>query len=236
MEQINVSNLTKKYGELTALNDVSLDVESGILFGLLGPNGSGKSTMIKCLTGQIKPTSGNIGVLGTDVVKEPVDVREKIGIIPEQENPPSFLTAEEYLYFVGRIRRLDRKDIEQETKKWFRFLEFESQRNILCKDLSRGTRQKLMFAQAFMHKPKLAFIDEPLINLDPIIQKSVKDFLLDEVKKGHTIFFSTHILEIAEEICDKVAILHLGNLIYVGKPKKDLTRFFLKEVENLKKK
>lgn len=236
MEQIHVTNLTKKYGNLTALDNVSLNVKGGVLFGLLGPNGSGKSTMIKCITGQIKPTTGKIDVLGTDVVTEPVKVRESIGIIPEQENPPSFLTAEEYMYFVGKIRNMDKKDIESETRKWFKFLEFDSQKNILCKDLSRGTRQKLMFAQAFLHKPKLAFIDEPLINLDPIIQNSVKDFLLDEVKKGHTIFFSTHILEVAEEICNEVAILHQGKMIYLGKPKKDLSKFFLKEVENLNKK
>ena len=235
MEQIHVSNLTKKYGNLTALDNVSFEVKSGTLFGLLGPNGSGKSTMIKCLTGQIKPTEGKINVLGTDVLAEPVRVRENIGIIPEQENPPSFLTAEEYMYFVGKIRNLDRKDIESETKKWFKFLEFDSQRDILCKDLSRGTRQKLMFAQAFLHKPKLAFIDEPLINLDPIIQKNVKDFLLDEVKKGHTIFFSTHILEVAEEICNEVAILHQGKMIYLGKPKKNLPGFFLSEVKRLNK-
>lgn len=227
---VNVSNLSKEYSQVQAVNKVSLKVNKGEIFGLLGPNGSGKTTMVKCLTGQIKPTSGEITVLGIDVLKDPVKVRELIGIIPEQENPPSFLTAEEYLEFVAKIRKM--KNYEKEIDRWFKFLEFDDQRNNLCKDLSRGTRQKLMFAQAFIHEPSLAFIDEPLINLDPVVQRKIKDFLLSYVKKGNTIFLCTHILEIAEEICDNVCILNKGKLLYQGKPKKNLESFFLKSVKN----
>jgi len=164
---IEVNNLTKNFGDLKAVNNVSLSIEEGELFGLLGPNGSGKTTMIKMMTGQIKPTEGGARILGVDVLKDPTRVRELVGIIPEQENPPSFLTSEEYLHFVGKIRKLD--NIESRCDKWFRLLDFENQRKVLCKDLSRGTRQKLMFSQAFIHDPRIAFIDEPLINLDPII-------------------------------------------------------------------
>lgn len=229
-----MKNLTKNFGELKAVNNLSFSIKEGELFGLLGPNGSGKTTTVKLLTGQIKPTKGNATVLGINVLKDPVKVRELVGIIPEQETPPSFLTSEEYLHFVGKIRNLDK--IEERSNNWFEFLEFEDQKNVLCKDLSRGTRQKLMFAQAFLHEPKIAFIDEPLINLDPIIQRKVKDYLQDFVKNSGTLFFSTHVLEIAEEICTRIGIIDKGALIYEG-PIKDLKKkgqkledFFLKHV------
>jgi len=232
---IEAKNLTKKFGYITAVNNLSLSVKEGELFGLLGPNGSGKTTTIKILTGQIKPTSGSATVLGIDVIKEPIKVRELVGIVPEQESPPSFLTAEEYLYFVAKIRKL--KNIDEACGKWFDFLDFEDQRKVLCKDLSRGTRQKLMIAQAFLHEPKIAFIDEPLVNLDPILQKKVKDFLQDYVKKGNTIFMSTHALETAEEICTRIAVLNKGELVYEGsiksikRKRQKLESFFLKLVE-----
>ncbi|HNX18297.1 MAG TPA: ABC transporter ATP-binding protein [Methanoregula sp.] len=211
---IEANNLTKMYGDLAAVKNVTITVRKGALFGLLGPNGSGKSTMIKMLTGQIQPTSGSATVLGLDVKSDPVGVREKVGIIPEQETPPSFLSAIEYLNFVGAIRKIP--DIEEKASWWFDFLDFADKKNELCKDLSRGTRQKLMFAQAFIHKPVLALIDEPLINFDPIMQHKVKDYLTDYVKAGNTVFLSTHILEVAEEICSDFAILHKGTLLYTG--------------------
>jgi len=196
------------------VNLVTLQVEEGALFGLLGPNGSGKTTMIKMLTGQTRPASGHATVLGIDVVKDPIGVRKKIGIIPEQETPPSFLTAMEYLRFVAAIRKIP--DIEKKADWWFDFLDFADKKNVLCKNLSRGTRQKLMFTQAFIHEPALALIDEPLINFDPIMQDIVKNYLAEYVKAGRTIFISTHILEVAEEICSGFAILHKGNLLHTG--------------------
>ncbi|MCQ8894040.1 MAG: ABC transporter ATP-binding protein [Methanolinea sp.] len=211
---IETCGLSKVYGDVTALDSVSLSVEKGALFGLLGPNGSGKTTMIKVLTGQVRPTGGFAKVLGLDPAKDGVGVRERVGIIPEQESPPSFLSAMEYLEFVGAVRKIP--DIAEKAEKWFDILEFGDKKNVLCKDLSRGTRQKLMFAQAFIHEPVLALIDEPLINLDPLMQDVVKEFLSDYVRKGNTLFLSTHILEVAEEICSAVAILHRGRLLHAG--------------------
>ncbi len=231
---IETKNLTKKFGELKAVDDVSITIRKGEFFGLLGPNGSGKTTMIKLLTGQKKPTVGSAQVMGVDVLSDPIKVRELVGIIPEQESPPSFLTAEEYLNFVGKIRQLD--NIDEISSKWFEFLEFNDQREVLCKDLSRGTRQKLMFAQAFLHQPYLAFIDEPLINLDPVIQRKIKDYLQEFVKRGGTIFFSTHVLEIAEDLCTRIGIIHHGRIIHEGTIKElkarsqHLEDFFLKLV------
>lgn len=211
---IETRDLSKVYGDTTAVDHVTLSVEKGALFGLLGPNGSGKTTMIKVLTGQTRLTAGSATVLGLDVNEAPVGIRERVGIIPEQETPPSFLTATEYLDFVGAVRKIP--DIRKKADWWFDFLEFGDQRDVLCKDLSRGTRQKLMFAQAFLHRPVLALIDEPLINFDPIMQHLVKDFLTGYVREGNTIFISTHILEVAEEICSDFAILHKGKLLHTG--------------------
>ena len=211
---LEAKNLTKRYGDVIAVDSVSLAVEKGALFGLLGPNGSGKTTMIKMLTGQTRPTGGSATVLGLDVVQDPIGVRERVGIIPEQETPPSFLTATEYLDFVGEVRKI--QDVGKKADWWFDFLEFGEKRDVLCKDLSRGTRQKLMFTQAFLHQPALALIDEPLINFDPIMQRKVKDYLADYARHGNTIFISTHILGIAEEICSGFAILHKGKLLHTG--------------------
>ena len=217
---LEAKNLTKRYGDVIAVDNVSLAVEKGALFGLLGPNGSGKTTMIKMLTGQTRPTGGSATILGIEVVKDPVGVRGLVGIIPEQETPPSFLTSMEYLRFIAAVRNIT--DIETKADWWFDFLDFADKKNVLCKDLSRGTRQKLMFTQAFIHEPALALIDEPLINFDPIMQDLVKDYLAEYVKKGKTIFISTHILEVAEEICSGFAILHKGTLLHTG-PVADLT-------------
>ena len=235
MTVIKITDLTKEFGDLTAVNNVTLSIDEGQLFGLLGPNGSGKTTMIKMLTGQIKPTNGTAEILDINVLNNPIKVRAKVGIVPEQETPPSFLTAEEYLDFVGNIRKIE--NIRNLSEKWFKMLDFKDQKNALCKDLSRGTRQKLMVAQAFLHEPHIAFIDEPLINLDPIIQRTLKDFLLDYIKKGNTVFFSTHVLEIAEEICTQIGVIDKGKLLYQGpitelkKKKQHLEEFFLKLVK-----
>ena len=217
---IEARDVSKTYGDVHAVDHVNLRVEEGELFGLLGPNGSGKTTMIKMLTGQTRPSGGQATVLGVDVARDPVGVRRLVGIIPEQETPPSFLTAKEYLEFVGAVRNIP--DIEGKGDWWFEFLDFADKKNVLCKDLSRGTRQKLMFAQAFIHEPSLALIDEPLINFDPIMQELVKEYLVGYVKSGRTIFLSTHILEVAEEICSGFAILHKGTLLHTG-PLAELT-------------
>src|SRR5512136_529343 len=217
---LEAKNLTKNYGDVTAVNNVSLTVEKGALFGLLGPNGSGKTTMIKMLTGQTRPTSGSATVLGIDVISDPVGIRGQVGIIPEQETPPSFLTAMEYLEFVAAVRKIP--EIDTKADWWFEFLDFADKKHVLCKDLSRGTRQKLMCAQAFIHEPALALIDEPLINFDPIMQEVVKEYLVGYVKSGRTIFLSTHNLEVAEEICSGFAILHKGMLLHTG-PVAELT-------------
>jgi len=217
MPAIETTDLTKTYGDATALADLSLSVPEGELFGLLGPNGSGKTTTIEILTGQREPTSGSARVLGSDPVADPLAVRESVGILPEREDPPSFLTPREYLQFVGDVRDID--DIDDHIDTWADRLGFRDTLDTLSTDLSEGERQRVMLAQTFVHEPDLVFIDEPLVNLDPIMQAEVKDHLCDYCDRGNTLFLSTHFLEVAEQLCTGVAIVRDGRLVAERDPR-----------------
>ena len=217
MTAIETEGLTRRYGEVTALEDLSLTVDEGELFGLLGPNGSGKTTTIEILTGQLTPTSGSATVLSHDPVAEPLAVREAIGILPEREDPPSFLTPREYLQFVGDVR--DLADVAGRIETWADRLSFSHKLDTLATDLSEGERQRVMLAQAFVHEPSLVFIDEPLVNLDPILQEEVKDHLQEYCDAGNTLFLSTHFVDVAEELCTDVAILREGELLATRDPR-----------------
>ena len=211
---INTRDLTKQYGQVTALGGLSITVEQGESFCLLGPNGAGKSTTISILTGQIAPTSGSATVMGIDVTKDPLGVKKTIGIVPENEYPPSFLTVKEYLDLVCSIRNVP--DPEPKIDRWIEFFGLASKADVLCKDLSKGTKKKVIVSAALVHEPKLLFLDEPFLDLDPIVQHNLKGYLKDYVANGGTIFLSTHILEIAEKLCTRTAILSEGRLVASG--------------------
>ena len=208
MSVISCKNLSKKYDDVQALDGVDLEVDKGEFFGLLGPNGAGKTTLLKILTGQIRATEGTSEVLGIDVVKDVMGVKRKIGIVPEQESPPSFLTPREVLEMVSSIRKIEKPKIE----KWIEFFDMESLEGRVCRNLSRGQRQKVMLAAAFISETDLLFLDEPFINLDPIVQTKVRDWLIDFVKQGGTVFLNTHLLENAQRLCDRAAIIHEGKI------------------------
>jgi len=220
--------VVKQYGGMKALDSVNISVDEGDFFGFFGPNGAGKTTLIRIFTGQLEPTSGSVNVLGVDVVKDPLGVKRLIGIVPEVESPPTYLTAYEYLYFVGKIRGLE--GLEGRIDKWLSFFDLEEKKGTICKDMSKGMRQKLMLASAFIHEPKLLFLDEPFINLDPIYQRLLREYLEDYIAKGGTVFMASHILEISERLCNKLAIVNLGRVVAQGRIN-DLIR----EGENLEK-
>jgi len=234
MAAIEINDVVRDFGSMRALNRVSLKVEKGDLYGFFGPNGAGKTTLIRILTGQLEPTSGSVSVLGVDVVKEPMHVKELVGIVPEVESPPTYLTAYEYLYFVGKVRKLD--DLDGRISKWLSMFDLVSKKGTICKDMSKGMRQRLMLASAFMHEPELLFLDEPFINLDPIYQKLVREYLETYVSAGGTVFMCSHILEISERLCNKLAIVNLGKVVAEGAKKEllrdgeDLERLFLRAI------
>jgi ABC-2 type transport system ATP-binding protein len=210
---VRTTGLAKHYGEVTALDDLSLTVPRGELYGFLGPNGAGKSTTINILTGQLVPDEGTAEVAGIDPVAEPVQARGAVGILPENGRPPSFLTVREYFDFVAATRDLDEDVVGPRMDAWADRLEFEHKLDTLCTDLSQGERQKVLVTQAFLHEPPVVFIDEPLTNLDPIMQERVKRFFREYRADGNTLFLSTHFIGTAEEVCTKVGIINRGRLL-----------------------
>jgi ABC-2 type transport system ATP-binding protein len=211
MDVISVEGLTKDYGSKRALAGVSFQVREGSFFGCFGPNGAGKSTLLRILTGQIRPTSGQAIVLGLDCATQGIEIKRNVGIVPEVESPPSYLTASEFLWFAGKVREVD--NLDKKVERWLDFFELQEARGTLCRDLSKGMRQKIMLASAFIHEPKLLFLDEPFINLDPIYQRKLREYLQGLREEGRTIFLNSHILEIAQRLCQDVIILHRGRLV-----------------------
>ena len=208
MAVISCNKLSKKYEDVLALDKVNLEIEKGEFFGLLGPNGAGKTTLLKILTGQIKSSEGTAEILGMNIEDNVIDVKKKIAIVPEQESPPSFLTPREVLEMVASIRQIENPDIEE----WITFFELEAMEGRVCRNLSRGQKQKVMLAAAFISDTNLMFLDEPFINLDPIVQTKVRDWLVQYVDKGGTVFLNTHLLENAQRLCDRAAIIHNGKI------------------------
>jgi ABC-2 type transport system ATP-binding protein len=209
---IRADGVAKSYGDVQALTDLSLSVEPGDLFGVLGPNGAGKTTTMEILTGQLAPDAGDVEVLGIDPTEDPVGVRRRVGILPEQASPPSFLTPSEYFSFVGRVRALPAATVESRVAEWADRLSFRATLDTLCSDLSRGQQQKVMITAAFLHEPEAVFIDEPLANLDPIVQETVKEFLASYRAAGNALFLSTHHIGVAESLCSRVAIVAGGRV------------------------
>jgi ABC-2 type transport system ATP-binding protein len=208
MNVIKCIELSKKYDQVLALSKVNLNVERGEFFALLGPNGAGKTTLLKILTGQIRATEGEAEILGMNIEQNIMQVKRKIAIIPEQESPPSFLTPREVLEMVSSIRKIEEPKIEF----WINFFDLQPMEGRVCRNLSRGQKQKVMLAAAFISETELMFLDEPFINLDPIVQTKVRDWLVDYVKEGGTVFLNTHLLENAQRLCNRAAIIHEGNI------------------------
>ena len=211
---VSAKDMAKKYGDFIALHPLNVEVHAGEFFGVFGPNGAGKSTFIKLLTGQLRPSKGRIEVLGVNAVEDPQKVKANIGIVPESESPPSFLTPVEFLEFVARLRNVE--DMQAQVEHWLEWFGLQEKRDTMCKDLSKGQRQKVMLASAFIHKPKLLFLDEPFANLDPIYQRKCREWLLNHVAEGGTIFLCSHVLEMAERMCNRMAIINDGKVLAAG--------------------
>jgi ABC-2 type transport system ATP-binding protein len=213
---IATDGLTRRFGDLIAVENVNLRVAPGQFFGFLGPNGAGKSTTIKMLTGLLAPTSGRIQILGTDMASNPVDVKRQIGVVPEGMALFGRLTGAEYLNFVGRMYGLDPATSAQRTGELLEFMQLVDQPKTLITDYSHGMQKKLALAAAVIHGPRILFLDEPFEGVDAVASNTLKAMLQNMIARGATIFLTSHVLEIVERLCSHVAIIHKGHLVAQG--------------------
>jgi ABC-2 type transport system ATP-binding protein len=213
---IDTTDLTRRFGDFTAVQDVNLRVGAGQFFGFLGPNGAGKSTTIKMLTGLLAPTSGSIHILGEDLKQNSAEVKRQIGVVPEGMALFGRLTAEEYLRFVGRMYGLDRATTLQRTHELLDFMQLADERKKLIADFSHGMQKKLALAAAVIHGPRVLFLDEPFEGVDAVAAGTLKAMLQRMIARGATIFLTSHVLEIVERLCTHVAIIHRGQLVAQG--------------------
>jgi len=235
---VELKDVTKRYNEIVAVNKLSLTIGQGEIFGLLGPNGSGKSTTLKMLLGLVSPEVGSVTVLGLDVTKDPVGIKCLTGYVPESANIYEFLTGIEYLDFIADVYSVPAEEKKQRITEYLKALQLEGREGDMINSYSDGMKKKISLISAFIHKPKLLLLDEPLNALDPRSARIVKDFLHQLKGQGVTTIMTTHVLEIAEAICDRIGIMYQGQLLALGNmdelrkpaslPGSDLEDVFLK--------
>jgi ABC-2 type transport system ATP-binding protein len=213
---ISTQSLSRRFGDLIAVDDVNLQVAPGQFFGFLGPNGAGKSTTIKMLTGLLAPSSGKIEILGLDLDQHPVEVKRQIGVVPEGMALFGRLTGAEFLSFAGRMYGLDRQTAAQRAAELLEFMQLANEPKKLVTDYSHGMQKKLAMAAAVIHGPKILFLDEPFEGVDAIAAGTLKSMLQRMIARGATIFLTSHVLEIVERLCSHVAIIHQGRLVAQG--------------------
>jgi len=213
---IKTEKLTRRFGALTAVDEMDLQVLVGQFFGFLGPNGAGKSTTIKMLTGLLAPTAGRMELLGVDFAAHPVEVKRQIGVVPEGMALFERLTGVEYLRFVGRMYGLDRGTTEKRAQELLEFMQLADRERTLVADYSHGMQKKLSLAAAVIHGPRILFLDEPFEGVDALAAGALKALLGRMTERGVTIFLTTHVLEIVERLCSHVAIVHKGKLVAQG--------------------
>lgn len=213
---IKLENLTKTYPTVTAVNNISLKVEKGELFGFLGPNGAGKTTTIKMMAGLVKPTSGSIFINGCNMAHDPNGVKRITGFIPDRPFLYGKLTGREFLCFVGRLYALNKDENIKRLEALLNLFEMEDYVDNLIESFSHGMKQRLVMASALIHKPRLLIVDEPMVGLDPKGARLVKMIFRELCSKGTTIFMSTHTLEIAEDMCGRIGIIQNGTIVDVG--------------------
>ena len=218
MKVLQVNGVTKSFGDVRALNSVSFSVDRAEVLGLLGPNGSGKSTLMKIILGILKPDAGNIQVLATDVSADPIRVKKTVGYVPESPRLYEFLTGTEYLDFVADVHGLDADTKRHRISESLKALDLEGRENEMINGYSQGMKQKLAIIAGFLHRPQLLVLDEPLNSLDPRSARIVKEFIHKLRDDGVPTIFSTHVLDIADAICDRVIIMTNGTVLEAGTP------------------
>jgi ABC-type multidrug transport system ATPase subunit len=216
MDNISIVNLTKSYGNLVALDKVSLAVGAGEVVGLIGPNGAGKSTLMKTVVGILRPTSGTVTISGHDVVKEPEAAKRLVGYLPENPSLYTALTVTEFLKFVGKIRRVEDSAMADRVASSLKTFSLEDKADALVGSLSKGMKQKVALIAATLHDPDVLILDEPLTALDPKTQVFVNRWIGAQGKSGRTVLLSTHNLEIVQDYASRIVIIDRGTVIATG--------------------
>jgi ABC-2 type transport system ATP-binding protein len=207
---IELRSLTKRYGSFTAVNGVDLDVPRGELFGFLGPNGAGKTTTLRIIAGILRPSSGTVRIGGIDIAANPVAAKQKLGFIPDRPFIYEKLTGVEFLRFVAGLYGQSGAETERRGRELLALFDLEEWQDELVESYSHGMRQKLIISSAFVHKPEVIVVDEPMVGLDPKAARTIKDLFREYTRRGNTIMMSTHTLEVAESMCDRIAIIQRG--------------------------
>jgi ABC-2 type transport system ATP-binding protein len=213
---IETSQLRKAFGDLVAVDGIDLAVPRGSFYGFLGPNGAGKSTTIKCLTGLIRPTSGTYRILDIDPIAQPVEVKRRIGVVPEDLALFDRLSGAETLAFVGQVHGLDAKSVRERSTELLALMDLARAKDDLVTDYSHGMRKKIALATALLPAPRLLFLDEPFEGVDAVASRQIRDLLAHFVKSGGTVFLTSHILEIVDRLCDHIGIISKGKLVAQG--------------------
>jgi ABC-2 type transport system ATP-binding protein len=213
---IEINNISKSFGKKLAVDDLSLIVSKGEFFGFLGPNGAGKTTTIKILTGLLRPDKGTASISGIDVAREPEKAKAKIGYIPDSPYLYEKLTGREFLEFCGGLYGVPKVRMEKQISWLLELFGMDSWADRRCEEYSHGMRQKVVFGSAFVHDPEVLIIDEPMVGLDPQSMRLIKDVLKLYASRGTTVFVSTHLLTVAEELCDRIGIVNNGKLVASG--------------------
>jgi ABC-2 type transport system ATP-binding protein len=213
---IESRGLRRVFGDLVAVDGIDLTVARGSFYGFLGPNGAGKSTTIKVLTGLLKPSGGTFRILDIDPIADPVAVKRKTGVVPEDLALFDRLTGAEHLAFVGRVHGLDRAAVKARSAELLELMDLQRAAGDLVADYSHGMRKKIALATALLPAPRLLFLDEPFEGIDAVASRQIKDLLAAFVKSGGTVFLTSHILEIVERLCDHIGVIHKGRLVAQG--------------------
>jgi len=213
---IRITGLTKRYGTFTAVDGLSLDIPPGTLFGFLGPNGAGKTTTLRMIAGILRPTAGTVEIAGEDIHKNAIAAKARLGYIPDRPFVYDKLTGAEFLRFTAALYGQDGPVVERRINELLELFELTRWKDELTESYSHGMRQKLIISSALVHKPEVIVVDEPMVGLDPKSGKLLKDLFREFVQRGGTVLMSTHTLEIAEGMCDRIAIIRAGSLVAYG--------------------
>jgi ABC-2 type transport system ATP-binding protein len=213
---IELRQLTKRYGTFTAVDGIDLSVPPGELFGFLGPNGAGKTTTLRMIAGILRPTAGRVSIGGVDLLDKPNEAKQKLGFIPDRPFIYEKLTGMEFLRFVAGLYAQEGEAVEHRSRELLALFDLEDWRDELIESYSHGMRQKLIISSAFVHRPDVIVVDEPMVGLDPKAAKTLKDLFREYTRRGHTIMMSTHTLEVAQALCDRIAIIQRGKIRACG--------------------